>query len=363
MRSAVFRAFSLTCAILSPGGVYAQEILVTGVTPKCPECLRPQRTAVLGDRQDSLSLGGFPRVVRVSDQYFAISGLNQPSTILVYSSDGRLQRNIGRSGEGPGEVTGVWTVSRGQADSVLVGEMGGRLHTFAGDGSFGRTLNLQRMATRTIQFPDGDWLVSAQIPTRSGIGVPLNLFSPTGERKGVVGNEQRVLPWRPGSRTRTVALASDSSFWVAGQDHYVIEEWSKAGTLLRTIRRRVDWFPRPREDRPWPNPAVERPDPGVIDFQQDGHLLWVLIVVADEEWAPLEPERPGGPIPATPETNNQLWDTVFEVIDLRDGSLFASTKMRERAGSFSGPGETYTFREGQDGMLYIDVWTLSLEGR
>jgi hypothetical protein len=353
----------LTFGLCGSGSAHSQEIVVSGPVPKCEDCLKPMLTTVLGDSGDSLSLGGLPRVLRGSNRYFAIAGENQPSTILLYSYQGDLQANLGRKGEGPGEVRRVWSLSPGQGDSVLVGEMGNRLHFFSGDGNFGRTLSLYPMGTQAVQFPGGDLMVNASVMTRAGIGLPLQVFSSDGEKKAAFGDDNPVLPWRPASRMRVIAAATDSSAWAVQPDLYVLQEWSKTGSRLRTVRREVEWFPEPsvREERP--NPAFQRPAPAVSALLQDGNFLWVALQVADAEWVPIRQEGLGNAAPATPETLNRIWDTVIEVIDLRDGSLFAWARIDAFVRGFTAPGEVYTLREDSAGMLFIDLWTLSLEVR
>jgi hypothetical protein len=241
--------------------------------------------------------------------------------------------------------------------------MGNRLHFFSGDGTFGRTLSLDRMGTTAVHFPDGDLMVNSSVMTRAGIGLPLQVFSSNGKKKAAFGDENRVLPWRPTSRMRVIAAATDSSVWAAQPDLYVLHEWSKTGSRLRTLRREVEWFPEPSMGRERPNPAFQVPAPAVSAFLQDGHLLWVALQVADAEWAPIKQEGGRYSAPATPETLNRIWDTVIEVIDLRDGSLFAWARIDALVRGFTAPGEAYALREDSTGMLFIDLWTLSLEVR
>ncbi len=101
--------------------------------------------------------------------------------VLVYDAEGRLQREMGRAGEGPCEFSQLWWALPYRGDSIAAYDQGGHaVSVFATDGSCGRTIKLPMGTPRRNAFywgavgpyPDGSILAhpfgDLEIPSSPG---------------------------------------------------------------------------------------------------------------------------------------------------------------------------------------------------
>jgi hypothetical protein len=342
----------LLAPILTLGSVTAQEIGVDGEDQSCSGCLTVSRVAVLGNVEDEISVAGPARVVSRGSRFFVIEQFKP--NVLVYDSTGGFERDVGRQGQGPGELRGAMYIGPGRGDSVLVGEVGNRIHLFSGSGDFGRTVTVRNAGRRGFQFPNGDLLVSGSGSAGRGSdsGDPVRLFSSEGSRESRLGTGFDTR--NPSPTPAQIAPASDTTFWMAWPDNYRVEERTKTDNPLRIVTRSVDWFP-PYDAETYQSDASESPpSPAIVGIQYDSDYLWVAISVADEDW------RPSDRGAMSWNRINEQWDTVIEVLNLETGSLVDNIRMDGFVRGFSGDRQVYTLREDDLGMLYVDVWSLEI---
>lgn len=106
--------------------------------------------------------------------------------------------------------------------------------------------------------------------------------------------------------SRTIAPGPGRSVWMAPvRGSYEIELW-ESNTLVRVLRRDVEWFP---PDQMGGHGWEEKPGPVVAYVASDDSLLWVYASTPDERWAEAEATR----------DRDRFADTRIEVIDWRRG--------------------------------------------
>jgi hypothetical protein len=240
-------------------------------------------------------------------------------TIRYYDAHGRYVKEIGGTGEGPGEFLVLAWLHRFGGDSLIVYDS--RLHrlsVFDVDGAFVRAFRLER----AIAFPEvplaGGRLVastrdlvprsrlvtgvnrdSTTLLTFSMEGVPLDTIGrfPTPETYlWVEGPTIAVVPY-PFART-VVAAPSGEGFYAGSSDAYEIRAYAADGTVKRIIRRpdgvrtttqaeierfKADALAEARSDnqrrqfeRVWGEMSVRRTLPAFVDLVVDAEgYLWV----------------------------------------------------------------------------------------
>lgn len=333
----------------------APEVRIVDSEPVFPDCLSLRPKVTLGDVEDSISLGGLPKVLRTAFGYFAVSFVDHPSNILLYGSDGNLLRDLGRYGSGPGEVRLVRYLAHARGDSVIVAEEGSRVHLFSGEGHFGRTVNVRTTGKTAVQFPDGSLVVGGQVLQRSTAGIPVHFFNASGDYVRSFGGDVSYRRDQPLSDESRLALASDTSVWLVRPDTYRLEEWSRTGNLLRAVSRSIDWFPplggRSFETGYGPRP----PDPYITAVYVEEGLLWVVSAVPDPDRVPPRVSAPE----VTPFFLGQTYDSVVEVLDPNAGRLLARLRTGLYLAGSPAPREVHTIREDSIGMRYLDIWELT----
>ena len=315
---------------------------------------------------DSLHPGLFaysPLVMRDSrGVWYATSNTDGLKQVGVFDPDGRLRKVIGRLGEGPGEFTHVNHIVVGSGDTLYVYDHSQlRRSVFDPGHEFVRTERIPAYMRDMVPLPSGRMIVNSTIRTADGVHWPLHLVGADGGVLQTFGNE--TASSRPDDsflELRAIAVDGDGMLWVAPRNAYELATYSMAGMRLEPTNRRygrqADWFP------PWTESSrgTEPPRPNVkqIAFgSEDPTLLWVLIIVADAEWAPVPPQR------ATRELDDSLYDSILEVIDLKSGSVLASRRFGTTLSRLTPQGLIPALRIDGANKVWMDVFTPTLQRR
>lgn len=147
-------------------------------------------------------------------------------------------------------------------------------------------------------------LLAADIQTPARVGYPIHLVDlESGTIQESFGSRTGEYPLGTRLSDRRIALGPGRSVWMAAQyKSYEVELW-ESNTLVRALRREVEWFPPDQESHGW----EEKPSPMLAGIAADDSLLWVFAFTADERWAEAGATRDW----------DRFIDTRIEVIDWR----------------------------------------------
>ena len=339
---------------------------VTTLKPSQCDC-RIELTRVIS-LSDSLHPGLFaysPLVMRDSRGiWYATSNTDGLKQVGVFDQDGRLKTVVGGLGEGPGEFTFINHIVVGSGDSLYVYDHRQlRRSVFDPDHEFVRTDPLPAFLWQIVPLPSALMVVNSSIPTRERVGWPLHTIGPDGGVVHSFGADPPVS--RPAAtflEHRGIAIDTEGVLWVAPRNSYELSTYSAVGarfepTNRELYRRQVEWFQQ------WTDPlsADGKPRPFLkqIAFApEDPTLLWVLIDVADADWAPLSrPQR------STQELGNSEYDSILEVIDVKSGSVLASRRFGPQWPRLTFQGLIPVLRIDDSNRVWMDIFKPTLHRR
>lgn len=178
---------------------------------------------------------------------FAFATASSSGLVEVIDSTGAVIRQFGGVGEGPGEYRGVlWLLGHG--DSLVVGTGQGKTLVFSTDGAYLGEVRLQLRPSGYRAHLRGDTLVVAEpIYTKDRFGYPLHVMTLSGDTLRSFGVADRSfdaasVKGDAARLFRSVAPATDSTFWAVAPFTYRIEEWSAAGVLIREAQAERAWL-------------------------------------------------------------------------------------------------------------------------
>lgn len=307
----------------------------------------------------------------VRGRYFTSDGRGQ---LAVWDSSGRWRSSFGRRGGGPGEFpTGALRAVPLPDGSVYVFDNAFRWTRFDStltvarsvQGTFGLSVR------ESLVYPGGR-LLDATGGDTDGYAFHLTEpFRSTGAgRPAVVRRfglrEQRERALHRSEKARLVTTADTGSFWAgppkAAGRGYELQLWRLDGTLLRTLRREVPWYPA-GGDRAAAVPTATTPPPYEIES---------IVALPDDLLAValLLPRAKGWDSRIRPDSleRDQLWDIRLEVLDTRSGTVLASigplvysqAVLQLPNSFFDGTRLGFRFIEREDGEMVTRIVELQL---
>ena len=252
--------------------------------------------------------------------------------VWVFGSDGSFLTRIGRRGSGPGEfqfVNSLVVTEDGRFSALDVSR--GTIMTFEWSGELlreVRTAGWLPMGFQTLPFEGSLVLHAADIRTPAQVGYPIHVVDlESGAIRESFGSLTGEYPLGASVGDRLIARGPGRSVWMAARHGtYNIELW-ESNTVVRALRRDVEWFPETPLDQQghgW----EERPSPMLTDITSNDSLLWVVARTADDRWAEAAAIRDW----------DWFIDTTIEVIDWRRGRVLASQRFDESFGNWLEPG-------------------------
>ena len=359
-------------ALATPLGAQ-DSVVVVPDAPACATCsLEISVVVELGDREGPGIVGGpnmvgeTARVARSHDGDYYVSAHLGDGRLLRFSPGGVFQDAIGRRGEGPGEYDLPVLLAGSANDLTILDVVPFRL-TNIRDGEVTTTSLPVRGHTWAV-LRGGRHIYNGLSYELEGAGQPLHLYDVASGRvtRSFGGEGVRVDPGPRRGRglsRLSVAAAADGNIWVARENRYRIDKWTPDGDHIKRIERDAPWF-RPWED--WAGSDYEvRPLPvilGVGDWGDD--LLMVVVKLADADWQPIRPTRiVQGHEMLFPEQEEEIYDTVIEVLDTRAGTVLARTRVDAKVRGLVGQDGFHSFAEHSElGEPKIVVWSVALSG-
>ncbi len=208
-----------------------------------------------------------------------ITSTSAGGTLALWTPAGVFDRMLARPGRGPGELVGYVNVFVAAGDTIYARDNTARISVFAPDGSFVRRFPARYAGgmTGSTLFGSNGEIVSAAASAAADSRACFHVSDHEGNHIrsfGQLDTEDSVA-----FAERLLTLVSDHSprgtLWVAvrrgSPRGYELQEWSIAGTRLRSIHRNASWFPI----HEWPAPLRERPGGTVFGVHVDslGRLL------------------------------------------------------------------------------------------
>ena len=350
------------------------SVVVVPDAPACATCsLTVSAVVELGDREGPGTVAQLNapyaqgRVVRSDDGDYYVPEHTGDGRLLRFSSAGVFREAIGRRGEGPGEYD-LPVLVGGSADSLTILDIvSSRLTTIRGGEVATWTLPF-RFADLAV-LPDGRHVYNGFPFERNQTGQPLHVYDLASRTITTSFGDDRVRTDRSrlsslGHLRRRVAAAADGNIWAAHNNRYRVDKWSPDGDHIARTERDAPWF-RPWEE--WPGVDYEvRPPPVIVGVRDWGDgLLMVVVRLADANWRPISPTRT--PLPGhetiDPTQEDELYDTVIEVLDTRSGTVLARTRVDESVVGLVGQDGFCTYAEHSElGEPKYVVWSVGLSG-
>ena len=348
-RSAQVLSTALLGLLLSPGSA-SPQMPGTG----CPECrIAVRSVAVLGE-EDAPDLIAHPAVAMAlgPDGTYALATHVDPF-LQLFDSTGAFVRDVGRSGQGPGEFRMIMG-SAFRADGGLdVIDAAGRVVGFGPDLRVDshRVTDFQP-SWDVLRIRGDSVLVAGYSRSSDLIGLAAHVFPSNGGRARSFGELAGTIASQDPYRiSRTVSASGDSAVWIAPLDRYHLELWSLEGVRLRTIEGEVSWFdplPEPKEGSGPPRGHFKSV------LEKDG-LLWISASVPRDDWQA-----------QTASSLGSWYRTVVHVLDAESGVLLATHEFPPDSEAIYGRlfGDVRLARgfiDIESGRVIIEVLQLTLE--
>jgi hypothetical protein len=292
----------------------------------CERCtIRLDKYALLGSLDGPDAMTEYAKLAVTSAGEILAAGAYEWGELIRFNRDAKPLGRVGRRGAGPGEQDHIMQVSIGRGDTIHILDSG-RLNSFT---STGRPFAAHRVPARTwgvLPLGGSRFVVTAAVGTRDAIGFPLHIVDSSRIVKSFGGEYTAVTPATQRQLYRVLASSGPAHFWSAVSTSYVLERWDGAGNLTASFTRNPEWF----LTRSFEASATTLPPTSTIRglYHDGGRYVWVIAVVADENWKAM-PLHPTG-IPGekrNPRVNkNKQRDTIIEVIDLQTSTVIASAR-------------------------------------
>lgn len=347
----------------------AQSRLVTGLrncvdsAAGCGLSARPVSQLPGQSEIQRLAPGGIVQVVRTRAGYF-IATLDRDHPLLRVDRTGRVEP-VGRAGEGPGEFVGPLALLHWPGDSVAVFDRALARLTFVNDA--GRSVGSRHVPYQTfglVPIDHGRAVMSGVVRAPSAIGLPLHLIDSIGVISRSFGIPEKNYTEHKSAMLLYFLTSAGNRLWAfrrAGS--YEWQQWNSALTGVTTWVRHPSWYPEYRELRT-PTPTLP-PYPYLTDVVMVGDsLVWVAIAVPSRNWA-----RGLGPEAAIEGTRlhpvkdvGLVFDTRFELVDLRSGVVRGSIQLPGFFPFFAAPGVAMRQVHDPDGALSAELVELIPSG-
>ncbi|MEX2283917.1 MAG: 6-bladed beta-propeller [Gemmatimonadota bacterium] len=340
----------------------ANEIQPTQVdtATECKPCrITLARLATLGDFNDSISIYGFPHVLKMNTKglFFAIP--EPASSLAAYDRSGKLVKTVGRFRMGPGEFQAITQIILDAADTIIaVDQFARRVSIFDPTGKFVRAVPFHVEMTTgstSTRLLDHSFVIGGNRFTSDRIGFPLHHFRADGTPLRSFGAERPVYDRRNSAAGFRKVTSSGGLVWASWIDRYRIEAWDPAsGKLKQAFVSSPSWFPLRNitPDVAW---GEIRPFPWLKDVAVDeAGRIWVIAAIARDDWK----KSPGAKYESG--RLRDYYQSVIEIINPGTARVITRLFVPEYVHGFAAPGVLYSHRETADGDIVYDVWRTTL---
>ena len=379
-RAAVLLVMSVACKteetkepVISGGAATSSSVELLERGAGCGDCeIELEELYLLGHAEDSLPIGDGSFLTVAAGDRCVLAPTDRDGEALIFDECRGEPRQLGRRGNGPGELSSIRTVASWRGDSVVF--LGyGRLEILSSATGRGRSVRFDpSIEGYTMVTVPGDSvvIVNNSRPTKSQFA-EIRWDGSGGTAFGLAG----AAPNAGNAQSHVVALGSSSrphAFW-AGAMYFrpQLTLWSHDGERLFVFDRTPPWF-APYDSsalaKSWDaSAAVVRPVATLRAVREstDG-LLWAAFGIAAADWRPDSGpppalrRTPSGEIPSRSRSRVEHFDGVIEVMDGASGELLMSVRTDESWVNFANDSLIYSRRQGEDGTHQIAVYRMRL---
>jgi hypothetical protein len=283
--------------------------------------------------------------------FFAIAAGREH--VLVYTSDGRFLRALGRRGDGPGEFGGLGAISVhiGPGDTVGVVDSRRGMSLFSPDLRFVRRVGLPATPWSIELLAEGTILMGGAVNTPAGIGFPFHHFRQDGSGWRSFGSDKSdVLAGRAPLGRRFFVVTRDAlHFWsqkTPSSD--TLEMFDMSGGLRNAFRLDSPWLKTqakvPAIDTAIGNSRIVSPAgtqtawPSLVTVDSLGRL-WIVGTLPTGRIV-----RDGDGMPSA------SWNYVLEIIEPQSRTRLLSLPIASRLDFLAGSDLARVVNQSGDGV-------------
>ncbi|HUF69038.1 MAG TPA: 6-bladed beta-propeller [Longimicrobiales bacterium] len=297
----------------------------------------------------------------MSDGRYVTAEYPVATRIVLFRPDGRLDRVVGRRGEGPGEFQFITAAYIDHDNRLRIVDVGLRRETVFDD-----TLGIvdivripELMVHSVASGPDGSVYYNADRRTSEAVGLPIHTIA-GGSVTNSFGDETAIQrPDAPWLGQRAMAPV-DGGVWIARRTHYRLEHWTVDGQRLAAMDRNASWFEPYLMRAPITPGAPPQPWVTALQMTRDGVLLVVVTVPASDFPQRLDvlERRPDNVVYDLGDCS-AFSDTLIEAIDPLRHKVLWSWRYKGCLDGLLGD-MAYGYRIDDRGVPRIDVFRLTL---
>ena len=269
---------------------------IRDASARCAKCsIALTRIAMLAPPDSVPDIGPNAMVVTDSRGRFYVSS-SDSRHVHRFTADGRFDGEIGRPGQGPGELQGIATLSVGPGDSLFVFDQA-RLAVFTPNGTYARTARTPGAVGSAVVRADGSLLAKMSIPSPERVGFPVHLIASDGSVYSFgLTQDGRYSANCPHCTARDLHPSPRAGrVWLTARNRYALESWSVDGKLLSAYRvQDSKWFKDWDREANWIDGSSRRPSSILQVAEMVNGDLWVLGAQGSENARPLPPPAGSG---------------------------------------------------------------------
>ena len=343
------------------GNVGAEIVTFEETASTCRDCIELEPIVVLGDSTGDGYLEAAEYMTRDSLGNYWVG---QRNTVKVFSSNGTFLKQVGRSGGGPMEFSGLaapaYVDDEGRVHIIDLGNP--RETVVSPDFELAAETRLPGFVQAAVPLPDGRRMaVNMVLETPDQIGLPLHIIEGSQILRSF-GRTENSGVVTPLDLQRVVTTDAAGRIYSAPPYDYVIEVWSDEGEKIRAFTG-----PRLNETEPLPGSfSPDNPPPNRIFslHMDEAQRLWIARWVLRPDWREnmVEAAAPNGRIQFKPKDDSfeSIYRSRIDVIDSEDGSMIATMERDELITGFMDDALVFENRLAENGNPQLAVWRVDL---
>ena len=325
--------------------------LAAGTAPGQKASIEIRKVHTLVDR-DGRGFIGLPReIAAVPRGRFLLMDDVESRSPAVLDSSGKFLKDLGRVGQGPGELAPTSGPFRATAGDTLFVRSGGQVHIYSSDLHHLRSLRPQVGPYDFVVTPTG--LFIARSTGSTGNWTPFHITDREGKTLRSVGRDTSRYP-----AEYLLSLAPGNAVWAATRMGHRFERWTLDGTRTQVIDHVPAW---------WKQIKAGAPDPFTLlrAAREVNGVLWVLSMnpapnireimrAAGERGA----ARDGGgpPLPM-----DKMYTAMLEAYDAKTGKPVAELAVAKAPVTILDDRHFVVYSVDGDGMPQLEIWEMTLK--